>query len=242
MTSNDAEEYAETIVQAAQQVDGVALDYSAASLEDVDRIIEGFRQEGLSVEQIADTLFGFGCYVGEVVIRNLGGQWKAGDGVGVAVFDESDLLVELAERNACNPIGKVFKRFENGEADSVVLFYKMVQHQIMGTGGEAASALNQQTAEEMQQLGFIGRTIVRLGWEAGARRDAITFVIGVQGSIARIDAEIESRVEIKASLGESGPMAPGASPRIWHDNYVGTLRELRSTILSMMQEGKTWGK
>ena len=43
-------------------------------LEDVDGQIESFREDGLTGEDAAEALFVFGCYIGEVLVRHLGGQ------------------------------------------------------------------------------------------------------------------------------------------------------------------------
>ena len=65
-TAENAKEYADLIVKIAKKNSNVDLDYSPSSLIDVDKIIEGFRQDDQSSDQIYHTLFSFGCYVGEV--------------------------------------------------------------------------------------------------------------------------------------------------------------------------------
>ena len=114
--------FAGDIVESATQVSGVELDYTPDSLALVDGIFDGFRADGVTSEQLAETLFGFGCYVGEVLIRNAGGRWRA-------TADEEQALagwpivVELGEQRWCNPIGKTFKRLDNGPEDSLRYFY-----------------------------------------------------------------------------------------------------------------------
>jgi hypothetical protein len=66
----------------------VVLDFSEASLKDIDRILEDFTKGELVLpdnlsEAHRDALWTFckmmGGYVGEVIIRNLGGQWQTRD-------------------------------------------------------------------------------------------------------------------------------------------------------------------
>ena len=45
-TAENAHLHADFIVKAAKEISGADLDYSPESLEQVDEIIEGFRQEG----------------------------------------------------------------------------------------------------------------------------------------------------------------------------------------------------
>jgi hypothetical protein len=108
-------------VQAARRVDDVTLDYSVSSLTAVDRILGGFHDEHLSERQIGETIFAFGAYVGEVIVRAVDATW-------VTVPDDHPLgrgwpMVELAGGALVNPIGKAFKRVGNGASDSIPYFY-----------------------------------------------------------------------------------------------------------------------
>ncbi|HVJ83533.1 MAG TPA: hypothetical protein VNC50_20880, partial [Planctomycetia bacterium] len=96
---------------------------SVASLRAVDDIIEDLRQEGCTSDQMAETLFGFGCYVGEVFVRNAGGRWRNAAETSMADLAGFPLVVELGKESFCNPIGKVFKRMDNGEGDDLPYFY-----------------------------------------------------------------------------------------------------------------------
>jgi hypothetical protein len=115
--------FAADIVDVAQRVSGMSLDYSVESLAAVDALIEGFRSQGVTEERFAETLFGFGCYVGEVMVRHAGGSWTSSTGTALEAYASFPLLVSLPPENLSNPIGKVFKAFRNGQADSVVTFY-----------------------------------------------------------------------------------------------------------------------
>jgi hypothetical protein len=110
-------------VDVAKRVSGVDLDYSVESLNHVDALIAGFRAQGVTEERFAETLFGFGCYVGEVMVRQAGGSWTGSVGTALEEYASFPLLISLPADNLSNPIGKVFKAFRNGSSDSVAQFY-----------------------------------------------------------------------------------------------------------------------
>ncbi|MEV7212659.1 hypothetical protein AB0O31_06170 [Kitasatospora cineracea] len=118
----NAGRFAADIVVSAAQVSGVELDYSVGSLAVVDGIIEEFRGSGIASEQVGETLFGFGCYVGEVMVRQGGAAWR-GVGEEETVAFGFPLVVDMPSGQVGNPIGKVFRRMENGPQDSLLYFY-----------------------------------------------------------------------------------------------------------------------
>lgn len=116
--------FAADIVAIAKSVDGVTLDYSVKSLETVDRIIGGFHEEEKTVEEIAATVFGFGCYVGEVFVKNVGATWRAASQEEIENVYGVPLILQLKNQVTANPIGKVIKRLEYGEEDNIPYFYR----------------------------------------------------------------------------------------------------------------------
>ncbi|CAD5998208.1 conserved protein of unknown function [Agreia sp. COWG] len=126
MVPANAAVFAADIVGVAQSISGVTLDFSVQSLESVDALIQGFRSQGITEERFAETLFGFGCYVGEVMVRNGGGSWTSSAGTPLEAYASFPLLVALPPENLSNPIGKVFKAFRGGEADSIATFYRVM--------------------------------------------------------------------------------------------------------------------
>ena len=125
-TPENAAAHAQLAVDAARNVDRVELDYSPQSLAEVDRIIGKFHAQKMRADQIGETVFSFGCYVGEVLVRNLGGTWKNPErsflsrlGLG----DSNMMVVGMPNGIVWNPIGKTFKLLENGKEDSVSYFY-----------------------------------------------------------------------------------------------------------------------
>lgn len=122
-TPENAPELAQKLVETVAKLDGITLDYSVESLQAVDSRILAFRDQGATSKQMPETLFMFGCYLGEVLTRRLGGKWFAPNeqAAGLAV-----LAVELDIGLHVNPIGKVFKLLENGAEDSTAWLYTVL--------------------------------------------------------------------------------------------------------------------
>ena len=99
------------------------LDYSVASLRLVDFLIDGLRKGGAGWEQVRDTLFGLGAYVGEVLVRRAGAQWVDFDADQRAYFGQP-VGVRMPDGRVWNPIGKVRNRFDlGGPGESLQTFY-----------------------------------------------------------------------------------------------------------------------
>jgi membrane-anchored protein YejM (alkaline phosphatase superfamily) len=116
--------FADIIVEQANEISNVDLDFSPESLREVDAIIENFKREKQNPDSISSTLFCFGCYVGEVFVRNSGGEWRR-----AAEFPQlptnAPMVVRLPSGMIVNPIDKIVKRLINGEVDSIVYFYNV---------------------------------------------------------------------------------------------------------------------
>ena len=123
-TPEYAPQLAELAVNAARTYSQIELDYTPASLASVDQIIEGFRKDGVSAEQMMETLFAFGCYVGEVLIREYDARWRLTSETRMKDVSGFPLVVEFGTENFCNPLGRVYKRMANGDVDSLVGFYE----------------------------------------------------------------------------------------------------------------------
>ena len=114
-------DHAAHIVEVVRRIDGEDLDFSVRSLETVDRLLGRFHDAGDDPSRTAETIFQFGSYIGEVIVRQANGTW-------VTVPDDHPLgagwpLVELPGDRVVNPIGKAFKRVSNGRVDSIPYFY-----------------------------------------------------------------------------------------------------------------------
>jgi hypothetical protein len=116
---------AEWAVRTVRKVDGAELDYSPASLKHIDRIVLGFRERGKTFNDMGETVFLFGCYVGEVIVRNKHAKW---------VMPEDKLVrmgfrfmgVQTSSGAFWDPIGKTIKLLANGNVDSVEYFYTTI--------------------------------------------------------------------------------------------------------------------
>ena len=108
------------------EIDGVDLDYSVASLEWVDGFLQQHHDEGLTIANIAETVFVAGCYVGEVMCRQAGGRWvdRDADPHGAGLLG-MPILVALPHDSTANPVGKAFKRFEGDSTDNLMYFYRV---------------------------------------------------------------------------------------------------------------------
>lgn len=99
----------------------IGLDYSVDSIQRLENFIaEHFDPPGS--RQVSDSLVvGIGCYLGEVIIRHLGGHWNH-DG-----RPEINRIGGAVE--AVYPIDKARKRFENGPGDSLAwAYHSIVRH------------------------------------------------------------------------------------------------------------------
>jgi hypothetical protein len=124
-TPEAAPQHAALCVSAARNVDGVELDYSVASLAKLDGILENLRREGVTSEEVGETLFAFGCYVGEVFVRHAPGRWRRTEDTPMAGAAGFPMVVEVANGAYCNPLAKVFKRLEQGSEHSLPYFYQV---------------------------------------------------------------------------------------------------------------------
>lgn len=121
-TAEHAAELAQRAVAAERNINGVELDYTPESLNRVDEILDSFREPGS--DAVAETIFVFGCYVGEVLVRNAGYEW-VDTPPEVARYTFPLTIYRASTAAHANPIGKAFKRVDNGGTDSVAYFYSV---------------------------------------------------------------------------------------------------------------------
>jgi hypothetical protein len=98
------------------------LDYSVASLRVVDFIVDGLRKSGREHAAVRHVLFGLGVYAGEVLVRRAGAVWVEFDETQRELFGQS-VGVRMPDGRVWNPLGKVVKRFQAGERESLRTFY-----------------------------------------------------------------------------------------------------------------------
>jgi hypothetical protein len=87
---------------------GIALTFAREEL----RYVDDLAARLASHNEFRDAL---GCWLGEVLVRNFGGEWVPGHALGPAV------RMTTAERGARHlfPLGWVYRRADGGEAESI---------------------------------------------------------------------------------------------------------------------------
>jgi hypothetical protein len=119
----NAAEIAAMAVPVVQANYGVTLDYGVASLAQLDGIIDDLRRDQ-RFEALQPLLFSIGCYVGEVLVRHAGGRWRSTEELGMGVVASSPVAIEMPDGRGCNPVGRVYKRFQKGREGGLAAFYQ----------------------------------------------------------------------------------------------------------------------
>ena len=114
---------------------GLKLDYGVASLAQLDTVIEDLRRDQ-RFEVLQPVLFSMGCYVGEVLVRHAGGRWRRAEDLGTGIAAISPIAIEMPDGRGCNPVGKVYRRFQKGREDGLVLFFRSTAGKPPGTPSE----------------------------------------------------------------------------------------------------------
>ena len=118
---DDIEPSADWIAEALNS-SGYRADFTPQSFWEVDRFFEEHSRDGeakpggLLVEARGQRLFAVGCYMGEVVLRTLGGEWVTDD---ADPEGEINLELQLSDGTRCWPVQRAMKRFKNGAEDGI---------------------------------------------------------------------------------------------------------------------------
>jgi hypothetical protein len=113
------------LVAKALTSDGYGADFTPASLWEIDRFFDeqtrkgGPRRWGLLAKDTGVRLFSIGAYVGEVVRRDVGGEWEADDEDEQA---ELNLALRLPDDSVVWPVQRAIKRMRNGAEDGIVAY------------------------------------------------------------------------------------------------------------------------
>ncbi len=119
----NARDHAAIAVRAAREEWDSDLDYSRRSLEQLDAQIDSLREEGMDGEEAAETLFVFGCYLGEVLVRRLGGAWVPTARSSLRGVSPWPMVVQLPDGSSWDAIGKAYKRLELGDSEFLPAFF-----------------------------------------------------------------------------------------------------------------------
>ncbi|MFH9725807.1 hypothetical protein ACH4M4_23005 [Streptomyces sp. NPDC017254] len=124
LSAADMGRHASAFVERATAQARLPLDYTAASLRLVDRLVDGLRRGGAGREDVAGPLLGIGAYVGEVLAREGGAVW-----VDIppghllwTVFDHP-VGSRMPDGRVWNPLGRTVNRFEVGPRESLQTYF-----------------------------------------------------------------------------------------------------------------------
>ena len=125
-TPEHAATLADLAVEAARATEDIQLDYSAASLEQVDALLARFHADGQGPDEVGTAVFLLACYTGEVLLRNLGGQWRtASESIAPALIagDDHSLVVEFGNGYFDRPVARCFALLAGQRESSTYDFY-----------------------------------------------------------------------------------------------------------------------
>lgn len=117
--------YASTFATRTTAKTRLPLDFSAASLRIVDRVVDGLRQGAGDQVNVAPILQELGAYVGEVLVRQARARWVDFDGMTSELLQQP-VGVRTPDGRAWNPLGKVVNRFELGPDESAFELFLLV--------------------------------------------------------------------------------------------------------------------
>lgn len=120
----DAQQAADWIAVALSS-SGYKADFSVDSLKDIDRFFDEHSRAGqatpggLLAEQFGQRMFALGSYVGEVIRRQHGGEWRGDD-----QDEQGEINIELVlpGGGVIWPVQRVLKRFQNGPEDGIFAY------------------------------------------------------------------------------------------------------------------------
>jgi hypothetical protein len=115
--------HAESIAESMRGSLHVDLDFSPASLTRLDDALGKFYEPGH--EFLPMMVMEWGAYVGEVVVRNLGGRWHPAE-------DWTDCYVEVGKAMAY-PMRRMASRVTEGPESSLAFWYEALEKQTAGS-------------------------------------------------------------------------------------------------------------
>lgn len=125
-TPENGLKFAEQFRTAVKANDNIDLDFSVETLKFIDNFLQQFKDEGLTVNDFAETIFVAGCYVGQVMIQNNEAEWIKQENAnlpnGITMMP---IVIKLKNGTITDPISKSFKRFYNGSEDSLEYYYQV---------------------------------------------------------------------------------------------------------------------
>ena len=127
-------DFAQDAVGFAQDQYQTNLDYSDQSIRDVEKILDilhhelprtvsGDMTEEASMQDTVDAICNmFGGYIGEVIRREYGGEWKI-----ETMASDHPMVCLQVKGNYIFPSAKVYKRLANGSGDDLWFYYEVIK-------------------------------------------------------------------------------------------------------------------
>lgn len=126
-TAANAPLFAADVIEAAAQISGAQLDYSVESLQAVDDLFEAMRRDGMTTATMGETVFLFGCYIGEVCVRATGARWVESARTEMRDITPFPIVLDLGSGKVLDPISQAFNRLDNGIEDHLPKFFHAIQ-------------------------------------------------------------------------------------------------------------------
>lgn len=121
-TSGDFEREADEFCKLAFYNYGVELDYTPDTVRQLESIMVENFTAGAADDHPA-LIVSMGCYVGEVIVRTFGGQWRANE----EFFKSPAVVIEGKLQTRTFPLSRVWRRFEYGAEQSLVDYFGEVR-------------------------------------------------------------------------------------------------------------------
>jgi len=131
ITPESFKKEAQETTNTAKEVFKAELDFTSESIKTLEKIIEEGWKTPMgerAAREVSMSIFSLGSYLGETIIKNLGGKWQ------VNTTEENPVekmlntkIVDLGKIAEIYPFGKTFKRFVNGKEDSLDFFYRSLE-------------------------------------------------------------------------------------------------------------------
>jgi hypothetical protein len=128
------EAHALEAVNLAQATAQQKLDFSEDSIKAVEKVLDGLHKsiprdlqkidsKGVAGHEVADWVSNlYGAYIGEVMRRNIGGDWVVDDKMSPGT---KIISFRIGHLQTC-PSAKVYKRIINGSEDDVWFYYRVL--------------------------------------------------------------------------------------------------------------------
>lgn len=100
----------------------LGIEYNLEGVKDLEQFIEWYRTlSNVTPDDIENSAFFLGAYLGECIIHNYGGEWSTDEELNL-------VCVRFDEDNCVFPLTKTLKQLQNGKEDSVYEFYKAIPY------------------------------------------------------------------------------------------------------------------